>query len=393
MQWLPERTEPCAWRARWVVPVTGDPIAQGVVTVVNGCIVQMGTSSDAPMNDLGDVVLMPGLVNAHTHLEFSDLTQPLGQPGQVFPHWIRDVIAWRRGRNIDPVASIELGLVESLRSGVAALGEIATGSAWTAAMAPTCDVTVFYEAICLQPARIAEVLARVDELLDHTAPGAKWRPGLSPHAPYTVHPRLLTALIERAQRRQLPVAMHLAESREELELLAQGTGPFRELLDGMGIGWPHDELSAFRQPFDYLQVLSTAPRSLVIHGNYLTAAETAWLGQQRERMAVVYCPRTHAYFRHEPYPLAALLNAGATVALGTDGRGSNPDLNLLAELRYVTKTFPKISPRQIVELGTLGGARALGIAGRLGSLEVGKLARCVILPCSASDPYETILQG
>ncbi len=373
------------------MPVIGEPIAHGVVTVVDGRIAGIGRDSDAPVEDLGNAVLMPGLVNCHTHLEFSDLAQPLGQPGQVFAHWIRDVIAWRRGRTVDPVPAVERGLAESHRAGVAALGEIATGSTWLTSIESPADVTVFYEAICLQPARFAELLSGVDAFLDHAATGAKWGPGLSPHAPYTVHPRLLAELVQRAHRRQVPVAMHLAESREELELLARGTGPFRDLLDGVGIGWPVADLSEFREPAAYLQALDAAPHSLVIHGNYLTPREIDWLGARRDRMAVVYCPRTHAYFGHEPYPLTAMLQAGVTVAIGTDGRGSNPDLDLLAELRFVARQFPQLSPQKIIELGTIQGARALGIADRFGSLEVGKSARCVIVPCDTSDPYAAIL--
>ena len=386
----------CAWRARWVVPVVGEPIEHGVVTVRGGRIAHVGRTSDSAIEDLGDVVLLPGLINAHTHLEFSDLTQPLGQPGQVFPRWISDVIQWRRGRTADPRRAVEQGLDQSTRCGVAAIGEIATGVTWDQTFSPALDTTVFYEAICLQSARVAEVLGGVDAFLDQRSSSATWRAGLSPHAPYTVHPELLAALVTRACARQLPLAMHLAESREELELLAHGTGPFRELLDSVGIVWPRVELSSFRRPLDYLRVLAQTPRTLVIHGNYLADDEIAFLATQRERLTVVYCPRTHAYFGHDRYPLAKLLDHGVSMAIGTDGRGSNPDLSVLGELRHVAEAHPEVSPRRILELGTIDGARALDCGAELGSIEVGKRARFCTVRCGDSpqnDPYAIILHG
>ncbi len=140
-------------------------------------------------------------------------------------------------------------------------------------------------------------------------------------------------------------------------------------------------------------MLSEAPRSLVIHGNYLSAEEIAFLGKQRATMSVVFCPRTHKFFGHSEYPLIEMLAAGARVALGTDSRASNPDLNLLSEMRFVAEQFPNLAHEEILRMGTLRGAEALGLSHDVGTLETGKLADLVALPCPAADcPLDAILR-
>jgi cytosine/adenosine deaminase-related metal-dependent hydrolase len=173
--------------------------------------------------------------------------------------------------------------------------------------------------------------------------------------------------------------MHLAESAEEIELLAAGTGEFQELLDERSM-WDAAAIPGGSRPLDYLRLLAEAPRALVVHGNYLEADESDFLAARAERMSLVVCPRTHAYFGHPPYPLADMLAAGVRVALGTDSRASNPDLNLLAEMRHVARIHPKIDPRAIVRMGTLAGAEALGLDWRVGSLTAGKLANAIAVP-------------
>ena len=157
---------------------------------------------------------------------------------------------------------------------------------------------------------------------------------------------------------EMPLAMHLAESREEIEFLRDGRGPFRELLESRG-GWDPTARPRGARPLDELRVLSRAHRALVVHGNYLDDEEIDFLGRQRRQMAVVYCPRTHAWFGHARYPLEKLLAAGAIVALGTDSRASSPDLSLLAEMRHVAREFPASEPRD--DPGTRHAGRGAGL--------------------------------
>jgi cytosine/adenosine deaminase-related metal-dependent hydrolase len=219
--------------------------------------------------------------------------------------------------------------------------------------------------------------------------------GLSQHEQYTVSPKLLERVVRLSAGERLPVAMHLAETRDELELLSHGSGPLRELLGDLG-AWQDDAIPLGSRPLNYLKLLATAHRSLVIHGNYLTDDEIEFAAQRRDQMSIVYCPRTHAYFGHEPYPLAELLRAGVRVAIGTDSRASNPDLSVLNELRFAALAHPRVTPREIMRTATIDAAIALGIGDRQGSLTVGKHADFVVLPIGDHeplDPYELVLDS
>ncbi len=380
-----------ALQARWVLPVESPPIAGGVVTIENERIVAVGTRAhaDAKVQDLGDLVLLPGLVNAHTHLEFSTLSRPLGQPRMPLPEWIQLVIAGRK-QQADTTAGLTTGLRESLQAGVTTIGEIATSPFAAVALDILPDLTVFQEVIGFSAARIDSVFAELQQRLHSNHPALQV--GISPHAPYTVHPELLSKLVVLASERQMPVAMHLAESPEELQLLSKNTGPFRELLDARSM-WDGKIFANGLQPLDYLQILAQAPRALVVHGNFLSQNEIHFVAARRDRMSIVYCPRTHAYFGHDEYPLQRMLDAGVTVSIGTDSRASNPDLSLLGELRYLARTYKDVSPEVILLLGTLNGAEALGIAGSVGSLAPGKLANLTAIECDRSEtsPQSAVL--
>jgi cytosine/adenosine deaminase-related metal-dependent hydrolase len=147
---------------------------------------------------------------------------------------------------------------------------------------------------------------------------------------------------------------------------------------------------------DYLKLLAGADRSLIIHGNYLDRDEIAYVSRQRERMSVIYCPRTHAYFGHDRYPLREMLNAAVNVALGTDSRASNPDLNMLSELRFAAGRHEDISRETLLRLATINAARALGMSRTHGSLTPGKQADIIVVPVApndSADPHELLFES
>ncbi len=382
-----------ALQARWVLPIESPPIAGGVVTIENERIVAVGQHPDkgAPIQDLGDVVLMPGLVNAHTHLEFSHQEKPLGQAGMPLPEWIQLVIAHRKQQS-GAVSGVKAGLQESLKAGVTTIGEIATSPFAVDAIEDLPELVAFQEVIGFSAARIDSVFAELQQRLQSKHVASQL--GISPHAPYTVHPELLAKLVDLSVDRQLPVAMHLAESPEERQLLCDNQGSFRELLEQRSM-WDDDVFALGLQPLDYLQVLAQSPRSLVVHGNFLSRREIEFVGEHRDGMSIVFCPRTHAFFEHDAYPLQAMLDAGVRVAIGTDSRASNPNLSLLGELRYLASVFEGIPPEIILKLGTLNGAEALGMAETVGSLVPGKLANLAAIPCGRSElsPISALLFG
>jgi len=384
--------------ARWVFPATRAPVARGVVTVAQGRIV--GLDSHAPagveVEDLGNVALLPGLVNAHVHLEFSALDEPLGTPGMEFTDWLHLVVDRFRTQQIDRLGAVRRGLEESSASGVALLGEIAQPD-WQPAPFETAPLqsVVFLEMIAPEPARAQSILQAARDHVQRADATGHWTAGLSPHAPYSVLPDVLERAVALSAGHRVPLAVHLAESPAEIQWLRSGRGPLSRLLDEAGVPEP-ERLRLGTRPGDYLRMLSRAHRLLVVHGNYLDADEIEWLASHALHAAVVYCPRTHARFAHAPYPLQSMLDAGLTVALGTDSRASAADLDLLAELRFAAERHPDVDPETILRMATVFGARALGRDEQMGAIEPGRRAElcAVALPeHEAADPYELLFDS
>ncbi len=352
-----------AYRARYIFPMNQPPVRDGVIVVENGKVQQVGHDAGGlPIVDLENVVIMPGLCNAHTHLELSGFETPLGHPGQAFPAWIREVVQWRRLQATSPeeqlvqrAAAVRKGLQEVREGGVTEVYDIASPGwqhAWyeqdtaSTTFHPSTQFQIFQEVLGLSTARSDALFTSAENALaqPHTKPA-----GFSPHAPYTVGMELLARLCRLSSEHRFPLAMHLAESREELELLQSHSGAFYALLMELE-AWDPSAFPRGIRPLQYLQLLATAHRALVIHGNYLNDEETDFLAAHADRLTLVYCPRTHHYFRHARYPLPELLAKGVRVMLGTDSRASNPDLNLWDELRFVADAYPELSLETILGL-------------------------------------------
>ena len=383
---------PTHFRARWILPVEGSPIRDGTLTVRDGRLVQIGKAATPETAvDFGEAAIIPALVNAHTHLEFSNLERPLGESGSPFTEWIKQVIAWRRKRDavvdatvhVSPslAPAIRLGIEESLRAGVVTLGEIATSLASATELEQSLGSgVVFWEVIGWSPANVASNLHTAQSFPDgQSQRHSKIVGGVSPHAPYTVHQDLLRAIVKSSAANRFPIAMHLAETEAELQLLADGTGPLADMLYELN-AWERTAILFHSRPLDYLRILAEADRALVIHGNYLDEAEVRFLGEHRAKMSVVYCPRTHRYFGHRRHPVEKLLDAGARVALGTDSRASNPDLSLWNEMLFAGAEHPGIAPETWLQIATLEGAAALGLEKEYGSLRPGKVANFLVIP-------------
>ena len=399
-----------AFRASWILTGDGNAIPDGLVTVHQGSIEYVGPfpqgdpyrkgaeeiRGDGELVDLGHVALIPGLVNAHTHLEFSDLATPLGKPGIPFTEWIAEVVRYRASRSAESTDAqsvkrnaIALGVAESVAAGVVAIGEIASYPFMTdaypellsAAGSPPCVATIFLEQLGRNAHQIQSKLSELETGLSKvlTASGASSGAasgatiGLSPHAPYSVHPKLLTAMVNLAQSKQLPIAIHLAETQEEVRLLKHADGPFVELMKKLNVWFP-DSYQAGDSIIRWLQELNDVSRLLIIHGNYLSAADIEFCATRKSQLSVVFCPRTSDYFGHKDYPLRRILSQGINVAVGTDSRASNPDLNLFTDLQWIHRHFPNIDSETILKMGTVNGAKALGLSDSLGSISVGKQA-------------------
>ncbi len=334
------------------------------------------------------LMLVPPLVNAHTHLEFSTLSEPL-QPAVPFTDWIRSVLRWRNADRskvgTDPLqAAVDAGLAESAAQGVQLIGEIATSNPPQPPSGPA-RCLIFREVIGLRPARCEEQLTMLESFLGlrreiETAGG---RIGISPHAPYTVHPELLARLTGIARRERLPLAMHLGETREERVLLEQGTGLFAEFLRSLDL-FDSALFCGGRKFTDYLELLTLAPHALAIHGNWFDRSEWEYL-REHPTITVVYCPRTQRWFGHPPYPLEEMLATGVRVVLGTDSRASNPDLGIWKELQFVLQQHRSVDPLQVLSMITTTAAAAMGWPEASQSLAPGRAFAGTLLECPAEN--------
>lgn len=353
--------------ARWILPVVDDPIEGGWIRLQDNRIVEIGASNPpADATDLGDVAILPGLVNAHTHLEFSDLDSPVGQQNTPLSAWIGEVVKTRQiATETHQQDAIDRGLQEVAACGTRLVGEIATPPCQYSTRQRTVDVISFAEVLGLSPERARE---RLQAAMAHDQ--TRSNSAISPHAPYSTTRDTIHECIEFARARDVPLAMHVAESPDERLLLVSGEGPFAESLQRMGVWkpglfpWGPDPLS------ELIDQLSRAPRALLIHGNDLKPNEINRV-RQHDQVSVVYCPRTHAFFGYDPHPVDQLTTAGVNVALGTDSRASNPDLNLWGEVQFLLNHRQDLPPASVLRMATANGARALGYDRIVGRLAVG----------------------
>lgn len=367
------------YRVGWLFTMCGAPIQDATITVEDDRIVSIeeaGIWHDAV--DLSQWAVMPALINAHTHLEFSNLHNPLGTQGMTFPQWIMEVIRYRQGFGenlaVEKAQAIRSGLKQCADHGVGVVGEIATLPLMEVAY-DRLDVHVvsLLEMLGLDPEREKERVGQGREHAVYPWSHENVTPGLSPHAPYSAGIGIIDQCVKLSQQHQLPLAMHLAESLEELELLEKGTGPFRMMLENMGL-FNESDFPGSKKPADYIQRLAPAYRAMVVHGNYLSEPDIALLKKYQETMSVCYCPRTHAYFHHDRHPIEALLADGIRVVLGTDSRASSPDLDLWAEVQHVREVFPNIPAEQLLPMVTRDAAFALGLEDSFGTIDPGQRA-------------------
>ncbi len=372
--------------ARWIFPVSGSPIADGLLTITGERIVSVEPRAGRVADmDLGQVAILPGFVNAHTHLDLSGLRGKC-PPCADFTAWLRQVIAHRRRMTPQQIeADVRAGLAESLRHGTTLLGDISgDGGSWDQLANAPLRAVVFREMLGLPEARASGAWERLDRWLESRTPIPTCRPGVSPHAPYSVRASLFFA----ASTRGVPVAVHLAETAAEQELLILGRGAFVPFLRDLDV-WAPDGLAEDTQ--HVLNLLNGLSPTLLVHCNYLEPSANI-----PDNCTIVYCPRTHSAFGHAPHPFRHFLKRGIRVALGTDSLASNPDLSILAEMRHLHRHYPDTPGDVLLRMATLAGAEALGWAEETGSLEAGKSADLVVVPLeigAKTDPLQALLES
>jgi aminodeoxyfutalosine deaminase len=383
--------------AGWVVPVSAPPVRRGVVAIADRRIVWTGTAEDAdgprgPVRDLGPGVLMPGLVNAHCHLELGHLAGRLDDARGFVP-WVEALVG-ARGEAAPEV--VEAATAEGIRalvaSGTVAVGDVSNGLGHLPMLAGSslAAAVVFYELLSWDPSKAEAVLqfaeARACEVAENLPGHVQIR--LAAHAPHSVSAPLLRALARGGG----PAAIHLAESGAETAFLAHGDGEWGGFLERRGLG--HVAFNpAGLSPVAYVDGLGALhPRLVAAHCVQVDDADLRTLAQRG--VAVAVCPRSNRRLGVGLPNVPAMLAAGVALAVGTDSLASAPSLDLMDDVTLLHREFPDLDPAQLIRMATLGGARALGLAD-LGSIEPGKRAALAYAPTDTTphDPLEFLVSG
>ncbi|MFL5595099.1 MAG: amidohydrolase family protein [Gemmatimonadaceae bacterium] len=393
------------YHARWVLPITQPPIEDGTVVEDDGLITYVGPRAAAPSgedNDLGEAILLPGLVNTHTHLELTAMRGFLEDCR--FAEWI-DKLRQSRNEILDApllLDSARLGIIEGLEAGITTYADTCSSGVALKAMRELGVRGIMYQEVfgpdpSQSESMMRDLEDRISKLrLEQTDLVSL---GVSPHAPYTVSDQLYAAAAEFARSSRLPLAMHIAESEPEYDLVTQGTGDFAARWSRRGI----PVARRARSPIALLEQHDALRRdTLLIHCVRIDDTDIATIA--RHGCAVAHCPASNAKFGHGVAPLLPLVSAGIRVGIGSDSVASNNRMDILDEARLAvlihraaTRRHDAFGAHQALELSTIGGARALGVASRTGSLEVGKDADLaafridIARTTPSGDPYSAAI--
>ncbi|PYR79521.1 MAG: hypothetical protein DMF86_03375 [Acidobacteria bacterium] len=378
------------YRAAWVLPIAAPPIAGGAVVVDRGRVASI-EERPASGEDLGSVAILPGLVNAHVHLELSWMRGRV-PPCDAMCVWAQSLMALRRTVTEEPREPIAAAIAEARASGTCLVGDITnTLSAYDALADTEMSAMIFREMLGFSAPDPGGFVDRTLAQLAELTPIARLRTSLAPHAPYSVSPALFSAIADRAEH--APVSVHLGESPEEIQFLRDGTGPWRSVLEHLGV-WNPSWTPPACGPVEYLARVGLLNERLVaVHGVQLTGDELARLSSARA--TVVTCPRSNRWTGAGDPPIDRFYASGVRVAIGTDSLASVEDLNMFHEMAEVRRLAPSVRARAILRSATQSGAEALGFAGDLGTIEPGKRAEllAVRVPDGVTDVEEYLLGG
>jgi cytosine/adenosine deaminase-related metal-dependent hydrolase len=391
-------------RSRIVLPVSQPPIEDGAVLIKGNRIASIGSwkhlraRKQGEAIDLGNSILLPGLVNAHCHLDYTDMAGRV-PPQKSFTDWIKLITSAKSEWNYSEFAESWLrGARMLVRTGTTTVADFEAvpellPEVWTAT---PLRVISFLELTGVRSRRkprsiLQEALERIQSLSR-----GRCRAAVAPHAPYSTVPELLRRTAAAARRRRWPLSIHVAESTQEFEMFMNGSGEMFEWLRRNGRDMSDCGAGSPVQHLERCRALSK--NLLAVHVNFLAARDASLLA--RRKASVVHCPRSHFYFRHHKFPLRELTRARVNVCLGTDSlatvykKPKEPvELNLFDEMRSFARAHSRLPPEKILRLATLNGALALGLDRKIGRLSKGAFADLITIPFagSAADAYEAVL--
>jgi len=392
-------------RAKIVLPITAPPIEDGAVLVAGNKIRAVTAWKDLRPSvvekvfDLGEVILLPGLVNAHCHLDYTDMAGALPPP-KTFTDWIAGITAHRSGWSYSDYARSWLhGAHQLLKTGTTTVADIESMPDLLPEVWDSTPLRIFsfLEMTGIKSRRPPKAVLHeaVEKIisLQHTRHHA----ALSPHAPYSTLPELLRLTAKFARKRRTLVSTHIAESEQEFEMFQQARGKMHDWLarnerdnSDCGLGSPVAH---------YARNQLLGENVLAIHVNYLGRGDATLLAKNKTH--VVHCPRSHDYFKHTKFERARLANAGVNLCLGTDSLATTrkagkqkPELDMFVEMRMLADKDKDVSPEEILRMATVNGARALGLAGKAGEISKNSFADLITLPFTGkfSRAYEIVLE-
>ena len=380
-------------RARWVLPIAQPPIENGCIEVEDGVITAVGPDGAlrAAPGPYDNVAILPGLVNAHTHLELSWMRGQV-PPAAAMPQWVERLMRLRRTVGHEPPQPIADAIGEARASGTALVGDVTNTLAAYGALADSgLSAAIFRELLGFNVPDPEALVRGTLETLASLPPIGRLRPSIVPHAPYSVAPALFRAIAAAAGPSR--VSIHIGESPEELEFLRTGQGAWRQLLTGFG-AWSDEWTPPGSGPVEYIAAQGLLnERLLAVHCVQLPGAELEMLASAGATL--VTCPRSNRWVGVGLPPIDRFYASGVRVAVGTDSLASVEDLNVFSELKLMRELAPSVSAREILASGTKAGADALGFGAELGTIEVGKRAEliAVAVPDGVSDVEEYLLSG
>jgi cytosine/adenosine deaminase-related metal-dependent hydrolase len=383
-------------RAAWVLPIAAPPIRDGWVAVSDGRVAAVGGPLDREPDGVSEVshrterrAILPGLVNAHVHLELS-WARGTVPPAASMPAWASAFIARRRAQEHEPPVSIED--LRAIRAfGTSLVGDVTnTLSTYEPLAASDLHAAVFFEQLGFKSRDPAAQAAAAQHQIDTLPRAQKVRVHVVPHAPYSVSLELLRAI---GNLHPGVVSLHLGESREEVQFLKDGTGPWRTLLEQLG-AWDERWMPPACGPVEYIARAGLLnERLLAVHGVQLTDAELARVAAAGGTL--VACPRSNLWTGAGAAPIARFYASGVRVAIGTDSLASVDDLNVFSELAAMKAAAPGVPAARLLESATRIGAEALGFSRELGTIAHGKRAELIAVrvPEGVEDVEEYLVGG
>jgi cytosine/adenosine deaminase-related metal-dependent hydrolase len=379
-------------RSRLVASMMGEPIENGAVAIEGTKIVAVGrfeevkAHSSGKVLDLGEQALLPGLINAHCHLDYTTLRGKIPPPSS-FSDWIRAINAEKaRLTGPDYVASIKEGFTEAQSFGTTTIANLTAFPELIAEIDEPLRTWWFGELIDVRTPDRAESIA--DVAIEPLKSAKHW--GLAPHAPFTASAHLYARCEEIARRENVLLTTHLAESREEMQMFREGNGPAFEFLKG--IGRPMDDCGNETPLSFLLRRQQIDERWIIAHLNELTDCDFDLLARAA-KFHIAHCPRSHTFLGHTPFALKKLRALGFNICLGTDSLASNSSLSLFSEMRELQRKEPDLAAREILEMATVNGARALGQSEALGIIAPGFSADLIAIPFAQTraDIFDAIV--